>query len=147
MKSPASFSTDCLRPGPILVPDAALEDVEHQLEVNVDMGIGHTPGGIVATFIESFEAPTFLALKPTRYWMLFQLRQLPPPRITEIPSPPSTSRPEVDLRASSIDRHRSRSSNAGPPRISHERIETIEHDPAFQRRTRRPIVIGERLSS
>src|SRR6516165_12586488 len=49
------------------------------------------PGGIVATFIDSFDEPTFLALSPTRYWILFQLRQLSPPRITEIPSPPSTN--------------------------------------------------------
>src|SRR5262249_41155617 len=50
------------------------------------------PGGIVATFIDSFEEPTFLALRPTLYWMLFHARQFPPPRITRIPFPPSTNR-------------------------------------------------------
>src|SRR6516225_4050926 len=48
------------------------------------------PGGIVATFIDNLVEPTFLALRPTLYWMLFQLRQFLLPRMTEIPSPPST---------------------------------------------------------
>ena len=41
MKSPASFSIDCLSPGPILVADPAFEDVKHQLEADVDVRIGH----------------------------------------------------------------------------------------------------------
>ena len=50
------------------------------------------PGGIVATFIDKFFEPTFFADTPGLYWMLFQLRQLLLPRMTLIPSPPSTYR-------------------------------------------------------
>src|SRR4051812_13495401 len=53
------------------------------------------PGGIVATFIDSFFAFTFLADSPARYWMLFQLRTFLPPfspaRTTLMPSLPSTN--------------------------------------------------------
>src|SRR5947209_14763894 len=48
------------------------------------------PGGIVATFIESFVEPTFFALIPALYRMPFQPRQSPLPRMTWIPSPFST---------------------------------------------------------
>src|SRR6185369_14010940 len=46
---------------------------------------------MVATFIDSFLALTFLADRPALYWMLFHPRQVPLPRITEIPSCPSTT--------------------------------------------------------
>src|SRR5579864_73566 len=48
------------------------------------------PGGIVATFIESFFDPTFFDDMPTLYLMPFQPRQSSLPRMTRIPSPPST---------------------------------------------------------
>ena len=48
-------------------------------------------GGIVATFMESFVDPTFLDDIPTLYWMPFQSRQVPLPRMTEIPSRSSVS--------------------------------------------------------
>src|SRR3974377_2345955 len=47
------------------------------------------PGGMVATFIDSFLAPTFFADMPFLYWMPFHCRQLPLPRMTKMPSPPS----------------------------------------------------------
>src|SRR5579872_3492788 len=45
---------------------------------------------MVATFIDSWRLPTFLADRPGLYWMPFQRRQLPAPRIVSTPSPPST---------------------------------------------------------
>src|SRR5207245_4034660 len=45
---------------------------------------------MVATFIDSFLAPTFFADRPGLYWMPFQLRQLSLPRMTKTPPPPST---------------------------------------------------------
>ena len=48
------------------------------------------PGGIVATFMDSFFAPTFFADSPVLYWMLFHARVVPLARIDKIPSPPST---------------------------------------------------------
>src|SRR5580700_4543464 len=57
---------------------------------------------MVATFIESFVEPTFLALIPALYWMLFQLRQFPADRITRIPPAPSTFwRKSTSVRSSS----------------------------------------------
>ena len=44
MKSPAVFSTTCFRPSPYLVADAALEDVEHHLEADVDVRVGDAAG-------------------------------------------------------------------------------------------------------
>src|SRR5258706_3011871 len=49
------------------------------------------PGGMVATFIDSLLALTFLAERPALYWMLFQPAQAAVPRMTEMPSLPSTS--------------------------------------------------------
>src|SRR3954447_16635678 len=49
------------------------------------------PGGMVATFIESFVEPTFFADSPTLYRMLFQPRQESLPRTTWMPSPASTN--------------------------------------------------------
>ncbi len=46
---------------------------------------------MVATFIDSFVALTFLADSPALYRMLFQPRQVSPLRTTEIPSLPSTT--------------------------------------------------------
>src|SRR5437868_5218248 len=46
---------------------------------------------MVATFIDNRFEPTFLADMPGRYRMPFQLRQLPLPRITRMPSAPSTN--------------------------------------------------------
>ena len=40
MKSPAVFSTICVEPVAVLVPDPALEDVEHHLEADVDVRVG-----------------------------------------------------------------------------------------------------------
>src|SRR5262249_232599 len=45
---------------------------------------------MVATFIDSFLAPTFFADSPGLYWMPFQLRQFSLPRMTNTPSSPST---------------------------------------------------------
>src|SRR5258706_7020559 len=48
------------------------------------------PGGMVATFMESFFAPTFFADSPDLYLIPFHPRTLPPPRIVRIPCAPST---------------------------------------------------------
>src|SRR5947209_18714580 len=45
---------------------------------------------MVATFMESCCAGTFFPERPGRYWMLFQVRQLPLPRTVQMPSHPST---------------------------------------------------------
>src|SRR5258708_37350570 len=59
-------------------------------------------GGIVATFIDSLLALTFLAERPALYWMLFQPRQTPLPRMTEMPSLPSTTCLRSTLRLSAM---------------------------------------------
>src|SRR6476619_3365370 len=48
------------------------------------------PGGIMATFIDSSFAPTFLPDIPSLYLMPFQSRHTPLPRIHISPSRPST---------------------------------------------------------
>src|SRR5262245_51458885 len=53
---------------------------------------------MVATFIESLVAGQFLPDNPGLYWIPFHLRHVSPPRITQIPSPPST----YCLRSSSL---------------------------------------------
>src|SRR5262249_48609873 len=45
---------------------------------------------MVATFMDNICEPTFFADIPGLYWMPFHERQLPLPRITRTPSPPST---------------------------------------------------------
>ena len=57
---------------------------------------------IVATFIDSFFAPTFFAESPDLYRMLFQPRTFSPPRIVKIPSAPSTCPNSDVLSISSI---------------------------------------------
>ena len=79
-----------LAPRPILVANPALQDIEHQLEADVDMGICDAPRGNRRDVHRSLVEPTFLALIPALYWMLFQLRQLPAARITRMPPSPST---------------------------------------------------------
>ena len=48
------------------------------------------PGGTTATFIESCLAGTFLADMPILYWIPFQDRATGLPRMTKMPSEPST---------------------------------------------------------
>src|SRR5258708_5054162 len=59
------------------------------------------PGGIIATFIDSCFAPTFLPDIPSLYWMPFQSRHTPLARIHINPSCPSTfgGRPSSIFRA------------------------------------------------
>ena len=56
---------DLLQPVTIFVADAPLQDVEHHLESDVDVGGGDAAGRDVATFIESCVAATFFADNPT----------------------------------------------------------------------------------
>src|SRR5262249_52459776 len=60
------------------------------------------------------------------YWILFQLRQLSPPRITEIPSPPSTNW----RRSSSASASASRELEGMGSRFLFPRHETIGATPA-----------------
>ena len=58
------------------VSDCTLEEENHDVEIDMDMGLGTPPGGMKALFIESFVAGVFLPDRPVPYSILFQPRTL-----------------------------------------------------------------------